>query len=375
MSAHNVMAYYPDLLEIMLTMNAFFAGGACLSLAQAAQTNKEPKFHAKSDLDIWVPCFKPDSLAANTYNRLAMNSFRRVLEKCSLFVDLKNQPIENYPAYFGVCDDKRSYKIWRVDTYVHAENGQKVQVIGVYSCKDLALLTPLQIVSGFDISICRCFITPDEIRRVQAPAGVFDDVKRGVFSVLPLDKLQNRDRTAERVAKYYGRGYVMEERVGCPTCNHSSVRALTEDEAIAYVAASMPRAPTPVHTPVPVPKNTVCISAPVKPAAPSLIIVDGCDRIVKKLFDDDTALPNKFAAYYKDLVPLLGEKMINVNLEKDGRITTVRLYESVLRKALSNLSPHGVGKHLMFWRGTSQFADYITDMALDMVMEMSTKYH
>ena len=401
MGAHGVMPYYPDLLEIMRITNAFFAGGACLPLAQAAQTNKEPKFNAKSDLDIWIPCLKPNFLAADTYNRLAMNSFTRVLEKCSLFMDKKRAGAD--PVYFECFKKptKCSYKIWQVDTYVHAENGHKVQVIGVHPMVDCTLLTPLQIVSGFDISICRCFVTPAEIRRIQAPVGVFDEVKRGVFSMLPLDELPNRDRTAERVAKYYGRGYVMEERVGCPTCNHSSVRALTEDEAVSYVAASMPcmRATpvTPFTQKVTVVKNTVAVSsvpaAPLKPAAPCLVIVeDGEDRVAKKLFDDavttefgseasdrsakSRALSNKFAVYYKDITPLLGEKAINVNLEKDSRITTVRLFESVLRKALSNLAPHnkGVGKHLMFWRGATQFADYITDMAFDMVMEMSTKF-
>lgn len=390
MGAYGILPYSTDFLRVMCNTNAFFAGGACLTLAKAALSGQEPVFDTQGDLDIWVPCFKPDSIAAQKYNKLAMDSFIREFEKCSLFMENKSAGAD--PIYsFGFYDEKNpkhSYQIWQVDTYVHSENGRKVQVIGIHLMADSVLPTPLQVVTGFDISICRCFVIPADVPCVHAPAAVFEEVKRGVFSLLPLEGLRDRDRTAERVAKYYSRGYVMEESVGCPTCNHSSVRALTEDEAIAYVAALMPRVtpvtarvttPSPSPIPIPIPKNTVNVTeiagAPVKPVSPYLVLLDDYNNITKKLFDDADALPNKFASYYRNLTPLLGEKVIHVNIEKEGRITTVRLYESILRRALSNIAPHnkGAGKHLMFWRGKTQFADYITDMAFDMVMEMSTK--
>lgn len=358
-----------EIRSVMNETNAFFAGGACLALARSRLTRKWD-FDPKGDLDIWVPCFNHTcvtgySYEAHGYNKLALALFKNVLEKCGFKLDIKSGARSDPTYRFGVRDEKNakcSYKIWRVDTYSHGKGGQKVQVIGVHSYTDSVLLTPLQIVAGFDISICRCFVTTTQWAEVQAPTGILEEVKRGVFSVLPLDDLPNRDRTAMRVAKYYGRGYVMEERV---------VRALTEVEAIAYVAASMP--PTPPTPVTPVPKNTVRVSelptTPVKepkPDAPRLVLVE---EVAKKLFE-----AGKYVAYYKDLKPLLGEKTILVNLEKDGRLTTIRLYESILRKALTNLAPHnkGVGKHLVYWRGATQFADYVTDMACEMIQEMAT---
>jgi hypothetical protein len=281
----------------------------------------------------------------------------------------------------------------------------------------------IDIIKGFDLSICRFFATvnsrnelhllprEDEIADIGIDVS-FEALKRRVFTLNPI--LQNTAKTAERVAKYYERGYHMEASVACLSCKHTETRALTLDEAIGYVMAGETKSSKVVKKLVP--KNTVeTIAAAIvsktlkeavaeakvaqeaprtparKPAAepvcplapervrqkPHLTVAEagatgGGSAIPTPSEIAPVPDPLPYARYYKDLKPLLGEQLINVNVEVNGHLQTFRLYESVLRRAMTALGSKSAGKHLVFWRGAARFADYVSDEVLEMIKEMSS---
>jgi hypothetical protein len=390
--------------------NSFFAGGAITALAQAVVDGAtEIDLKDGSDLDLWVPVFaiptgsvsrKPDGF--EEYNNLAMRLIDSALKMIG-FAKVPRSAAERRSDYYHT--DFDSYKIASVTDYRHLVTARTVQVIAVAHKSVGRLPTALDIIRAFDISICRFIMKVKQLndtRRIFSEEiffetdALYDSLRRRVFTLNP--SLRNIAKTAERIAKYYERGYHMEASVTCLSCKHAESRALTLDEALGYVLAGESK---------PVPKNTVetvvtaivsktlkeaieeakvAQTPPRKPAAEP-VCPPAPERVKPRLTvceagatGGGSAIPTPpeiapaslpYARYYKDLTPLLGEQLINVNVEANGHLQTFRLYESVLRRAMTALGSKGAGKHLVFWRGAARFADYVSDEVLEMIKEMS----
>lgn len=387
------------LFEAMKNTHSFFAGGSVTAVAQAfVDGAADVDLKDGSDLDLWVPVFHPRAAPEACYKMLAMGQIDSAL------VALKFQEIStatSYKYYSFVSNPTTSYKyysfvsnpIYRIASvkdYKHSVTGRKVQVIFVYRNEPDYLSSAMDILREFDISICRFYVTHNTHGPLLGSTDktLFDDLKRRVFTINPV--LRNTKQTAERVAKYYERGYHMEAQETCCSCKHMEIRTLTIDDAIGFVLAGDVKETT-VKGTTSEPKNVVEVAPQTPPhrspmpdcpperkqQKPQLVVVaspaatGGGSAIAPSQSKE-----KPYARYYKDLKPLPDETRINVNMEINDHIHTVRMYESVLRSAMRSLtswypSNHRDDKHLLFWRGKTCCAEYVSDEFVEMIKEMA----
>lgn len=376
------------LFEVMNQTHSFFAGGAITAVTQAhVDGASDVDLKDGSDLDLWVPVFKGGSGIGAAYSQLVMNLICSTLVRLRFIKEVRpaHTKRSNYTySQLGSC------KIASVVDYRHPTTGRKVQVIALFHKNPDHLVSPFDIIREFDLSINRFFVTvnysnqllllPDESMIVDRGIVVsFDALKRRVFTLNPV--LTSPHRTVKRIAKYYERGYRMEAPETCCSCKHVGMRPLTLDEAVGFVLAGNAKpAGALVNTVEFVPQTPPRkVTEPVCPPAPErqkphLKVLTGGGSAIPTPPEITPLAEKPYERYYKDLKPLLGEQLINANVEANGRLQTFRLYESVLRRAIAALGSKGAGKHLLFWRGTARFADYVSDEVIEMIKEMSPWY-